>query len=194
MPCLHGDGGEVQDRVRGAAEGHVALHGVVDGGLAHEVAELDALLEELHDLHAGVLGQAQALGVDGGDGAVTGKRDAQRLAEAVHGVRGEHAGAGAAGGAGGLLVVLELVLGHGAGLDLARAVEERVQVGRGAGSAAGLVAGEHGAARDEDGGDVHAQGAQDHAGDDLVAVGDADGRVEGVALDGALEAVGDRLA
>ena len=29
------------------------------------------------DLHAGVLGQAQSLGVHGGDGAVAGKRDAQ---------------------------------------------------------------------------------------------------------------------
>ena len=35
------------------------------------------LLQKLHDLHAGVLGQAQTLGVHGGDGAVAGKRDAQ---------------------------------------------------------------------------------------------------------------------
>ena len=56
------------------------------------------------------------------------------------------------------------------------------------------MAGEHGAAGDEHRGDVHAQRAEQHAGDDLVAVRNAHGRVEGVALDGALEAVGDGLA
>ncbi len=33
--------------------------------------------QELHDLHAGVLGQPDALGVDGRDGAVARQRDAQ---------------------------------------------------------------------------------------------------------------------
>ena len=56
------------------------------------------------------------------------------------------------------------------------------------------MAGEHRTAGDEHRRDVHAQRAEQHAGDDLVAVGDAHGRVEGVALDGALEAVGDGFA
>ena len=191
---LHGDGGQVQNRVGGAAESHVALHGVVDGRRGDDVSDGDALFEKLHHLHAGMLGQAQALGVDGRDGAVAGKRDAERLAQAVHGVGGEHARAAAAGGAGGVLEVLELFLGHSAGAHLTCAVEQRVQVGGGAVGAAGLMSGKHRAAGDEHRRDVHAQGTQDHAGDDLVAVRDADRAVEGVTLHGALEAVGDGLA
>ena len=106
MARLLGDGGEVQHRVRGTSEGHIAFHGVMDGGLGDDVLDADALLKKLHDLHAGVLGQAEALGVHGGDGAVAGKRDAQSLAQAVHGVGGEHAGAGTAGGACSVLEVL----------------------------------------------------------------------------------------
>ena len=194
MARLLGDGGEVQHRVRGTAEGHIAFHGVMDGGLRDDVLDADALLQKLHDLHAGMLGKTQALGVHGGDGAVAGKRDAQSLAQAVHGVGSEHAGAGSAGGARGVLEVLELLFGHGAGGNLAGAVEKRVQVGGDALRAPGLMAGEHGAAGDEHRGDVHAQRAEQHAGDDLVAVGDAHGRIEGMALDGALEAVGDGFA
>ena len=97
------DGREVQHRVGGAAEGHVEHHAVVDGALVDDLAGGEVLLDQLHDLHAGLLGQADALGVDGGHGAVSGKRDAQGLGEAADGVGGEHAGAGAAGGAGGLL-------------------------------------------------------------------------------------------
>ena len=76
MARLLRDGGEVQHRVRGTAEGHIALHGVMDGGLGDDVLDADALLQKLHDLHAGMLGKTQALGVHGGDGAVAGKRDA----------------------------------------------------------------------------------------------------------------------
>ena len=38
QPASVRDGGEVQHRVGGAAEGHVALHGVVDGGRGDDVA------------------------------------------------------------------------------------------------------------------------------------------------------------
>ena len=54
--------------------------------------------------------------------------------------------------------------------------------------------GEHGAAGDEDGGDVQARGGDEHAGHDLVAGWDQYHGVELVALDGALHAIGDDLA
>ena len=194
VPRRLGDGGQVEHRVGGAAECHVAFHGIVDRRRRHEVAEVDAVLEQLHDLHARMLGEAKALGVHGGNGAVAGKGDAERLAQAVHGVRGEHTRAAAAGRARGVLVVLQLVLAHRASGDLARAVEKRVQIGRGAARATGLMAGKHRAAGDEHGGDVHAKSAQNHTRDDLVAVGDAHDAVECVALDRAFQAVGDDLA
>ena len=107
MAGLACDGREVEHRVRGAAEGHVAFHGVVDGSRAHDVAGRDAALQQLHRLHARMLRQADALGVHGRDGAVAGQRDAEGLAEAVHRVRREEPRAAAAGGARMVLVVLE---------------------------------------------------------------------------------------
>ena len=56
------------------------------------------------------------------------------------------------------------------------------------------MTGEHGAARDKDGGKVYAQRAQEHARNDLVAVGDANGGIESVALDSDFKAVCDGLA
>src|SRR5690606_34733578 len=52
------------------------------------------------------------------------------------------------------------------------------------------LAGFHGAAGDEDHGDVQAQGGHQHAGGDLVAVGDADDGVGAVGVDHVLHRVG----
>ena len=90
----------------------------------------------------------------------------------------------------GVLELAQLVLGHLAGLDLAHSREDRVEID----VLALELAGEHRAAADDDGRDVEPGGSHEHAGDDLVAVGDHDHRVEGVRLDGQLDAVGDDLA
>src|SRR5204862_8115106 len=55
-------------------------------------------------------------------------------------------------------------------------------------------AGAHRAAGDEDGGDVDACGGHHHAGDDFVAVGNADDTVEAVGAEHGLDAIGDELA
>ena len=60
--------------------------------------------------------------------------------------------------------------------------------------AVGRAAGLHRPAADEDRRDVAADGAHQHAGDDLVAVGNADHPVEAMGLDHRLDAVGDQLA
>ena len=60
--------------------------------------------------------------------------------------------------------------------------------------AVGRLAGLHGAAADEDRGNVAAHGPHEHAGHDLVAIGDADHAVEGVGLEHRLHGVGDHLA
>ena len=58
----------------------------------------------------------------------------------------------------------------------------------------GIFAGFHGAAGDEDGRDVHARGGHEHAGNDLVAVGDADDAIEAVGAEHGFDAVGDEFA
>ena len=140
---------------------------------------------------AGLDEQALAVGVGGDDRAVAGQRQAERLGQAVHGIGGEHAGAGAAGRAGGALHRLHFCVGiAGIGgrdhrvdevdlFDLALDLD---------------LAGLHRAAGDEDDGDVEAQRRHQHAGRDLVAVGDADQRVGAMGVDHVFDAVGDQLA
>src|SRR5690606_21723465 len=107
---------------------------------------------------------------------------------AVHRVGGEHARAAAAGGAGAAFILGHGFVGAGVigrrdhGIDQIQTVVG--QLG---------LAGFHGAAGDEDHGDVQAQGGHQHAGGDLVAVGDADDGVGAVGVDHVLHRVGDDL-
>ena len=103
---LAGDGQRVQDGVGRAAHGHVEHEGVVERLEGDDVERLEVLLDQLHDLPAGGLVQVLPLRVDGQNRAVAGQGHADGLAQAVHRVGGEHAGAGAAGGA---AVAFELV-------------------------------------------------------------------------------------
>ena len=127
----------------------------------------------------------------GDDGAVAGKGEAERLVEAVHGVGGEHAGTRAAGGAGGVLILVDLGVG---GLGVGGEDHGVDQVERLGGAAVLNLARLHGPAGDEDGGNVEAQGGHHHAGGDLVAVGDADQGVGAVGVDHVLDRVGDQFA
>src|SRR5699024_5624641 len=115
----------------------------------------------------------------------------EHLGEAVHRVRGEHPGAGAAGGAGVLLDVGEL----GVGDRVVGAQRHRVdQVDPVLGDALDGLAGLGGAAGDEDDRDVQAHRGHEVAGGDLVAVGDAHQGVGGVGVDHVLDRVGDDVA
>ena len=69
-PALVRDGGQVQHRVRGAAERHVDGERVLERLLRHDVARTDVVPHELHHRKAGLLGEAVARGHDGGNRAV----------------------------------------------------------------------------------------------------------------------------
>ena len=195
---LVGDGEDVQDGVGGAAHGHVQAHGVLEGFLGGDGTRQDGVVlivvvgaAHVDDARAGLGEELLAFDLGGQGGAVTGQGQADGLVEAVHGVRGEHAGAGAAGGArvgfdaGQLVVADGVVDGHDHRVDEVEAVfDDAVDGG----------AGFHGAAGDEDCGDVQAHGGQEHAGGDLVAVGDAHEGVGAVRVDHGFDAVGDEVA
>lgn len=66
----------MKHRVRGATEGHVERHTVMDGRRIDDVERLDILLDQLHDLHARMLREAHALGIDSRDSAIARKCDA----------------------------------------------------------------------------------------------------------------------
>ena len=189
-PALVRDGGQVQHRVRGAAERHVDGERVLERLLRHDVARTDVVPHELHHRKAGLLGEAVARGHDGGNRAVAGQRHAEHLGEAVHGVGREHARAGAAGRTG-----LVLKLEEGLRIDLARAKAAHAlrDVGVGEFAAAG-AAREHRAARDHDARDVEAGGGHEQAGHVLVAGGHHHEAVERMRRGHRLDAVGDELA
>ncbi len=127
---------------------------------------------------AGLPGEGQTGRVHGRDGGVAGKGEAQGLHDAAHRVGGEQAGAGAAGGAHRVFELAELVGGDLAVEVLAQALEDL----READLLALVVAGQHGAAGDQNHGDVQPGRGHDHAGHDLVAVGDEHQAVHPCAL------------
>ena len=86
---------------------------------------------------------------------------------------------------------VQLAYAHLAGGHFADAFEDSGQVDRLAGVG---LAGLHRSAGDEDRRDVNAGGAHHHAGNDLVAVGDADDAVEAVGAQHRLDAIGDQFA
>ena len=147
-------------------------------------------LHHLHDGHTGVLCQLQALGVDGGDGAVAGQGDADGLAQAVHAVGGVHTGAAAAAGAAVAGAVLQLLVGDHTGLIGTHGLEH---LGK-ADLLAAVGTGQHGAAGADHGGHIHAHGGHDHAGHDLIAVGHQHQAVQLVGHQHGLHAVADQLA
>ena len=164
---LVGNGQQVEDGVGGAAQRHIAGQCVADGALVDDLAGGDALFDHLHDGHAGVLGQLQALGVDGRDGAVAGQGNADGLAQAVHAVGGVHTRAGTAAGTAVAGAVFQLFVVDEACFIGTHRLEHLGE----ADLLAAVGTGQHGAAGADHGGHIHADGCHDHAGHDLIAVG-----------------------
>ncbi len=123
--------------------------------------------------------------------AVAGQREAQSFRQTVHRVGREHARAGTAGRAGRALDGGDFLVG----VALIRCGDHGVnEVERLLLALQHDLAGFHRAAGDEDRRDVEAQRGHQHAGGDLVAVGDADHGVGAVRVDHVLDAVGDEFA
>ncbi len=160
------------------AHGDVEAHGVFEGVLRGDAAREDAfvvqiviLVAEFHYALTGCFEELLAFGVGRDDGAVAREAEAQGFGQGVHGVCGEHAGAGTASGAGVRFDGGHFFIADGA----VGGIDHGVNQVEGAVLAVlrGHVAGFHRAAADEDGGDVEAHGGHKHARSHLVAVGDA---------------------
>ncbi len=94
-----------------------------------------------------MLGQAQAGRIGSGYGAVARQGNTDGLGKAVHGVGRKHAGTGAAARTGTLLHLLQFLCRGFACLEAADSLENSNEVGCLVGTD---MAGQHGAARDED--------------------------------------------
>ncbi len=192
-------GEDVQHGVRRAAHRDVERHGVRERGLGRDRAGRDGVVLVLvvalrePDDAPGLEEELLARGVRREGRAVAGERQAERLGEAVHRVRGEHAGARPARGARVLLDLGERGVGHRV---VGRVVDRVDEVERGLRDAVGddRLAGLHGPAGHEDHRDVEPQRGVEHAGRDLVAVRDAHEGVGAVRVDHVLDRVGDEVA
>ena len=187
---LVGDSQQVQNRVGRAADGHFAAQRVAERLGCQDVARLDVLFDKLHDLHAGVLCQMDACRGNRRRRAVARQRHADRLGQAVHRVRGVHAGARAAARAGIALSFVERRLVHHAGLVCADRLEGLGQRNL----LAAEMACEHRAAGNQNRRDVQACRCHQHARNDLVAVRDEHQTIELMRLCERLYAVRDQLA
>ena len=174
QPRLVGDGRDMQGCVGGTAQRHIYGDGIMKRFCRYDVPGTDVFLHQLHDLHAGVLGELDAGGDGSGDTAVARQRHAQRFAQTVHGVGREHAGTGTAGGAGGLLTLPKARIVQLARLIGAHCLEHLGQ----AGLLSADMTRQHGASGAYQRRDVHADGSHQHTGHDLVAVGDQHRAVE----------------
>ena len=191
-------GQQVQHGVGRAAHRDVEAHRVLEGGEARDAARQRGRIVlfvpaagEIDDHAAGLAEQPLAIGMRRQDRSVAGQRQAERLGQAVHRVGGEHARAGTAGRAGGALDRSDFLVA----VAVVRGDDHRVyEVDRALGAFHHDLAGLHRAARDEDGRDVEPHRRHQHAGRDLVAIGDAHQRVGAVRIDHVFDAVGDQLA
>src|SRR5690606_17279237 len=108
--------------------------------------------------------------------------------EAVHGVGGKHAGTGAAGWAGRALILLSHLVAD-TGVSGNHHGVDQVQLVLGQFCLACL----HRPARDKHHGNIEAHGGHQHAGSDLVAVGDTHQRIGAVGVDHVFHRVGDDI-
>src|SRR5690554_1914530 len=189
-----GNGQEVQHGIGASAHGNIEGHGVHKGRLGGNVAGqyrnitvLVIAVGQFYNLVGGVFEELSTVHVGGYNGAVARQGQSQSLVEAVHGVGGKHARAGAAGGTG--------ILFHGQHVGVADAVvgghHHRVDQIQGI---AGVLARSHGATRDKAHENIHALRGHEHAEGDFDAVADADHGVDLVGVDHVFYAVGDQIA
>ena len=178
---LVGDGGQVHGGVGGAGNGGVHHDGVLKALLGHDILGGDALLDQLHQLLAGIVGGLLQLRGGGGHQGGARQHQTQCFCHDLHGGGGAHKGAGTAAGAGIVLVVVQLAVGDDAGLfpcvKLADLLQ-RQQLVDGAGGVVDHIffrqgVGFHHAAGDHDGAHVlQTTDAHQHGGHGLVAAGD----------------------
>ena len=184
------NGREMKHTVGRTADSHVNRESVHKCFAGHDVARADTLLNHIHNRHTRLFGKNYSVGINSGDGAVSGKTHAQSLGKAVHGVGGVHSGAGAAGGAGSALEITELILVDESGVKLA----DSLGYGGKACPLAVDVSGKHGSPAYKNGWDVKPSRSHKKSRDVLVAVWNHNKPVKSVSHCHSLGGIGNKVA
>ena len=127
----------------------------------------------------------------GKDGAIAGQAETKRLSQAIHRIGGEHAGAGAAGRAGGTLDFVEISLGNRGIRSLDHRIDE-IKV-----DYLPLhfdLARFHRATGNKNHRNIEAHGSHQHTRGDLVAVGNTDHRIGAMGVHHVLHRIGNQIA
>ena len=181
---------QMQHAVGRTAERHVAAQRVGYRSFVYYLARRDAVFDQIHDRHARVLGKRDSRAHDSGYGAVAGQSYAYRLAQTVHAVGGIHTAARTA-----RRTALVLILVKPLFVDHIRLVSaDRLEHFGQRDFAASDNARKHRTSADHYRGDIHPDRRHDHAGNDLVAVGNEHDAVEHMRGDHRFHAVGDEFA
>ncbi len=155
---------QVERRVGRAPQRHVQGHGVQKGLPSHDSPRAEAGLHRANGGPSRLSRKDDPVGEYRRDGPVPGKRHAQSFREAIHRIGREEPRARARTGADAALQGRELLVGHLAAGVSADGFEDRLQA-----DVPTLDRGQHGPARQHDGGDVDPRRGHEHARDDLVA-------------------------
>ena len=190
-PCFVGDGRQMQNRIGGAAESHIEAQGIAEGLFGHDLIRGQLFLDQLDDTHARLFGKADSRTVHSGNGAVSRERHTDDLGNAVHGVGRKHAGTGTAAGAGIAFHVIESGVVDLPCLVCTYRLKDGVEV-EVMGDTAHL-SGEHRAAGDDHRRQIQSAGCHQHAGDNLITVGDEDHAVKAMGNRHGFAAVRDQL-
>lgn len=146
---------------------------------------------EFHNPLSGLHKQVAPGGVGGHKATIARQRQAERFGQAVHGIGGEHARAGAAGGAGRAFDRQRIRIAHarigrrdhgGHEVHLLLDIRQRDTPGF------------HRPTRDKNDRNVQPHGGHQHAGGDLVAVGNTHQRIRAVRVDHVFHRIGNQLA
>ena len=187
---LVGHGRQVQRRVGRTTGGGDDGGGVLERLQGDDVARTDVSGEQFHHHLAGGHAKPVADLVRRGRAGRIGQSQPDRFGDGRHRVGRELRAAGAGRGAGDALELVEILARHVADRMLADRLEEVLHRDL----LAAEIARQDRAAVDEDRGHVEAQHRHHHAGQRLVAAGEADERVVAVAAHGEFDRVGDEVA
>ena len=189
-PRLMRDRRQMQGGVGGTAGGAHDHRRVFQRLQRDDVARADVLFQQVHHRAAGFHGPAVAILIGGRGAGGMGQREPDRLGHRRHGVGGELAATGAGRRAGDAFDIVQFFVG-----DLARAVlAHRFEHVHHRQVAAFVAAGQDGAAIHEHAGHVQPHHGHHHAGQGLVAAGEADQRIVAMAAHGQLDGIGDQVA